>query len=79
MPFRHSWRLTTCRPLLWPVLLALLAGEGLTFYLLCVPQMHRAEARRQVSQVESQAFSDCLVYVTGSTIASCRRHMVVRR
>ena len=70
---------TPHRPLFWAVSLGVLAAEVLSLYLLCAHQVHRAEARRLVTQVEGQAFSDCLVYVNGSTIASCARHRVVRR
>jgi hypothetical protein len=41
--------------------------------------VHRAQARRQLSQAQAQAFSDCLTYVSGSTIASCTRYMRLQR
>ena len=63
----------------WLAAWAVLASELLAFYLLCLHQVQRAEVRRQVTQVESLAFSDCLAYVHGSTIASCGRQMVVGR
>ena len=65
--------------LFWPAACTILASELLAFYLLCLHQVQRAEVRRQVTQVESLAFSDCLAYVQGSTIASCGRQMVLGR
>ncbi len=69
----------SARAWFWPAAWTVLTLELLAFYLLCAHQVQRAEVRRQVSQVESIAFRDCLVYVTGATIASCGRQMVVGR
>ncbi|MEY4712078.1 MAG: hypothetical protein RIS88_1528 [Pseudomonadota bacterium] len=63
----------------WIVAAAVLACELLAFCLLCVHQMQRAELRKQLLQVQARAFSDCLAYVSGSTIASCNRLLRVRR
>ena len=38
-----------------------------------------AEARRLEVRVSQVAFSDCLEYVQGSTIASCARQVTRRR
>ncbi len=64
-PCSHPW--------LWPLAGALLAGEVLSLYLLCVHEMHRAELHRQLMQAQSRAFSECLASIRGSTIASCNR------
>ncbi|MEY4651611.1 MAG: hypothetical protein RI884_192 [Pseudomonadota bacterium] len=74
-----SWPSVSLRALFWTTALTLLAGEALAFYLLCAHQVHRAQARRQLSQAQAQAFSDCLTYVSGSTIASCTRYMRLQR
>jgi len=74
-----SWPPARFRPAFWTGALTLIAGEVLAFYLLCAHQVIKAEVRGHVRQVQALAFSDCLTYVTGSTIASCGRHMVVRR
>ncbi len=66
------------RSFLWATTVIVLAGEVLALYLLCAYQVHRAEARRQLLQAQARAFSDCLAYVSGSTIASCTRALRVR-
>ncbi len=67
------------RPLFWTTALTLIAAESLAFWLVCSHQVDRAEARRLASQVTQVAFSDCLAYVQGSTIASCNRQVGRRR
>ncbi|MEY2619556.1 MAG: hypothetical protein RL522_2558 [Pseudomonadota bacterium] len=75
MRLAHSPPRAACRPLWWTATLTLLVVEALAFYLLCAQQVQRAEVRRALSQSQDRAFSDCLAYVSGSTIASCSRHL----
>lgn len=79
MHSKASWLPARLRPLFWTAILTLLACEALAFYLLCTHQVRRAEVRQQLAQVQLRAFSNCLAYVHGSTIASCSLHMRVRR
>ncbi len=58
---------------------ALLAGEVLSFYLLCVQEMQRAELRRQLLQAQTRAFSECLATLRGATLARCNRLKVAAR
>ena len=74
MRFPPPWT----RPLWRTLLASLLLLELLAFYLLCAHQVHKAQVRRSLSQVQLQAFGDCLAYVEGSTIASCGRQMRLR-
>ncbi len=67
------------RPLFWTLATTLVAGEVLAFWVVCSHQMDRAEARRLEVRVSQVAFSDCLEYVQGSTIASCARQVTRRR
>ena len=56
----------------WVVLGALAAGQLFAFWLLCSHQVRRAEARQNELTVQQMALSDCLQYIPGSTIASCK-------
>lgn len=51
--------------------LALIALLGLAFYAVVSVQVLKAQSRQLTLQVHQTAFSDCLQYVVGSTIASC--------
>lgn len=55
----------------WLVFGALVAGQLFAFWLLCVHQVRKAEARNNEYVVHQMALSDCLQYIPGSTIASC--------
>lgn len=57
--------------LLRAVLLALVAAQLLAFYMLCSHQVRKQQARQTAAEVERMAVSDCLQYLTNSTIASC--------
>lgn len=57
--------------LLRGALAALALSQLLAFYMLCSHQVRKAEARRTAAQVERMAQSDCLQYLSNSTIASC--------
>jgi len=70
-PRSHTW--------LWTVIGALLAGEVLSLYLLCVQEMQRAELRRQLLQAQARAISECLASLRGATIARCNRLRVAVR
>ena len=74
MPLPPPWT----RAMWGTTLACLLLIELLAFYLLCAHQVQKAQARRAASQLQWKAFSDCLAYVDGSTIASCRRQMRAR-
>ncbi len=58
---------------------ALLAGEVLCLYLLCVQEMQRAQLRRQLLQAQTRAFSECLATLRGATLARCNRLKVAAR
>ena len=79
MPPASSWPPARVRPVLWTGVVMLISVEVLSLYLLCAYQVHRAEVRVHVLQMQAQAFSDCLTYVTGSTIASCGQYRVAQR
>lgn len=55
----------------WLVFGALVAGQLFAFWLLCIHQVRRAEARNNEVVVQRMALADCLQYIPGSTIASC--------
>lgn len=57
--------------LLRGVLLALVAAQLLAFYMLCSHQVRKQQARATAAQVERMAVSDCLQYLSNSTIAGC--------
>ena len=57
--------------LLWPVLAALVAGQLLAFWMLCIHQVRKAEVRDATLQVQRVAVADCLRYVPRATLNSC--------
>jgi len=59
----------------WMVVGALVAGQLFAFWLLCIHQVRKAEARSNEFVVHQMALSDCLQYIPGSTIASCSARM----
>lgn len=67
------------RPLFWTIALTLIVAQTLAFWLVCSYQVQRAQARQTTSQVVQTAFSECLEYVQGSTIASCQRRVAAAR
>ncbi|MDE2607422.1 MAG: hypothetical protein KGL68_16025 [Burkholderiales bacterium] len=50
----------------------LAAGELLAFWLVCSQQVRLAEVRHEEAAVQQMALADCLQFIPGSTIASCR-------
>ncbi len=57
--------------LMWALLLALLIGQLIAFWMLCSDQMRKAELRNAGVQVERTALADCLVQVSQSNFHSC--------
>jgi hypothetical protein len=58
--------------MVWLVLGALVAAQLFAFWLLCSHQVRKAEARQNEAVVQQMALADCLQYIPGSTIASCK-------
>lgn len=57
--------------LLRAVLIVLAVSQMLAFYMLCSHQVRKQQARQTAVEVERMAVSDCLQYLSNSTIASC--------
>jgi hypothetical protein len=57
--------------LLWAVVVALVAGQLLAFWMICSHQVRQAEVRDAALQVERVAISDCLQYIPRATVTSC--------
>ncbi len=53
------------------VLIALALVQMLAFYMVCSHQVRKQHARQTAAEVERMAQSDCLRYLSNSTIASC--------
>ncbi|HYF42739.1 MAG TPA: hypothetical protein VEA35_09865 [Ramlibacter sp.] len=52
-------------------LIVLAVVQMLAFYMLCSHQVRKQHARQTAVEVERMAQSDCLQYLSNSTIASC--------
>jgi hypothetical protein len=57
--------------LFWPVLLTLVAGQLLAFWMLCSHQVRKAEVRDATLQVQRVAVADCLRFIPRATLNSC--------
>lgn len=57
--------------LFWSLILALMAGQFIAFWMLCVHQVRKAEVRDATLQVERMAMVDCLRYIPKATLNSC--------
>ena len=57
--------------MVWPVLAALVAGQLLAFWMLCIHQVRKAEVRDATLQVQRVAVADCLRYIPRATLNSC--------
>lgn len=57
--------------LFWTLILALIAGQFIAFWMLCVHQVRKAEVRDATLQVERMAMADCLRYIPKATLNSC--------
>lgn len=71
---RHPFGKIAAMPrdkLLWPVLLTLVAGQLLAFWMLCSHQVRKAEVRDATLQVQRVAVADCLRYIPRATLNSC--------
>lgn len=58
---------------------ALAVGQLVALGMLCSQQVQKAQARDSNDVVQRMALSDCLQYVPGSTIASCRQRVDLAR
>ena len=57
--------------LFWSVIVALLLGQIVAFWMLCTHQVRKAEVRDATLQVERMAMADCLRYIPKATLNSC--------
>lgn len=57
--------------LFWSVIVALMLGQIVAFWMLCIHQVRRAEVRDATLQVERMAMADCLRYIPKATLNSC--------
>lgn len=57
--------------LLWPVLVTLVLGQLLAFWMLCSHQVRKAEVRNATLEVQRVAVADCLRYIPRATLTSC--------
>lgn len=58
-------------PMFWVVLGATVAVQLMVFWLLCLSQVEKAEARDFETRVQRIALSDCLQSIPGATLATC--------
>jgi len=57
--------------LFWSVVVALMLGQIVAFWMLCTYQVRKAQVRDATLQVERMAVADCLRYIPKSTLNSC--------
>lgn len=57
--------------LFWSVIIALMLGQIVAFWMLCTHQVRKAEVRDATLQVERMAMADCLRYIPKATLNSC--------
>ena len=57
--------------LFWSVIVALMLGQIVAFWMLCTYQVRKAQVRDVTLQVERTAMADCLRYIPKSTLNSC--------
>ncbi|NPC54727.1 hypothetical protein [Caenimonas soli] len=65
--------------LFWSVIVALMLGQIVAFWMLCSHQVRKAQVRDATLQVERMAMSDCLRYIPKSTLNSCASRVVQNR
>jgi hypothetical protein len=58
-------------PMFWVVLGGTVAVQLMVFWLLCLAQVEKAEARDFETRVQRIALSDCLKNIPGATLATC--------
>jgi hypothetical protein len=57
--------------LFWSLIVALLLGQIVAFWMVCTHQVRKAEVRDATLQVERMAMADCLRYIPKATLNSC--------
>jgi hypothetical protein len=57
--------------LFWLVVIALMLGQIVAFWMLCTDQVRKAQARDAAWQVERMAMADCMRYIPKATLNSC--------
>jgi hypothetical protein len=57
--------------LFWSVVVILMLGQIVAFWMLCTQQVRKAQARDATWQVERMAMADCLRYIPKATLNSC--------
>jgi hypothetical protein len=57
--------------LFWTLVVTLMVGQFVAFWMLCVHQVRKAEVRDATLQVERMAMADCLRYIPKATLNSC--------
>lgn len=57
--------------LFWSLIVALMVGQIVAFWMLCAHQVRKAEVRDATLQVERIAMADCLRYIPKATLNSC--------
>jgi hypothetical protein len=57
--------------LFWMLIVGLMVGQFVAFWMLCAHQVRKAEVRDATLQVERIAMADCLRYIPKATLNSC--------
>jgi hypothetical protein len=57
--------------LFWMLIVSLMVGQFVAFWMLCAHQVRKAEVRDATLQVERIAMADCLRYIPKATLNSC--------
>jgi hypothetical protein len=57
--------------LFWTLIVTLMVGQFVAFWMLCAHQVRKAEVRDATLQVERMAMADCLRYIPKATLNSC--------
>jgi hypothetical protein len=57
--------------LFWLVVVTIMLGQIVAFWILCTQQVRNAQARDAAWQVERMAMADCMRYIPKSTLHSC--------
>ena len=57
--------------LFWTLIVTLMVGQFIAFWMLCAHQVRKAEVRDATLLVERMAMADCLRYIPKATLNSC--------
>ena len=57
--------------LFWLIVVAVMLGQIVAFWMLCTQQVRQAQARDAAWQVERTAMADCMRYIPKATLHNC--------